>query len=362
MSSPVSRMFPLPTKRPKKNKQGKYDPYVRKIKNYTFIIEPSDKYGCPSVVDGLFILFFIDKARAIQSRNVKIDTAKAVLDSLGYTADRAHYKMMRDALNRFMHSNTYIVDENNAQLDFKFITGAKMSGLNKDLEAQASIAKEVGKPQRGVSVVLGELFYQYANKGSSPYDLAVLRILANKPGALGFYINVASRSFSLLLTKKKAARINLMKFLHESGSGDIQSVRKARQYFHKIASEVDDALRKTGMGSVPTFLDENDVVHLFAKPIVPGAVKYATSDMKVLPEPVKPKVTEKTVKCVVEELKRVETVSRGLTKEIQAKIENIDLKITGLQRAIEMENKDSIRAEFVKEVRGLEKTKAKLLQ
>ena len=34
MSSPVSRMFPLPTKRPRKNKNGKYDTYIRKIKNY----------------------------------------------------------------------------------------------------------------------------------------------------------------------------------------------------------------------------------------------------------------------------------------------------------------------------------------
>ena len=360
MSSPVSRMFPLPTKRPKKNKQGKYDPYIRKIKNYTFIIEPSDKYGCPSVVDGLFILFFIDKSRAIQSRNVSIDTVKSIFDGLGYAKNGEHYKMLRDALNRFLHSGIYIIDENSARIDFKFIIGAKMSGLNKSLEDEGIITKKPGRPERGVSVVLGELFYQYANRGSSPYDMAVFRLLAGKPGALGFYLNVASRSFSLLLTKKKAARINLLKFLHESGSGDFKCIRKARWHFRKISSEVDNALRTTGMGSVPTFLDENDVVHLFAKSIVPGAIKYTTAD-KALADPIKPKTTEQAVECVVEEPKKIETVVKGLTKEIQAKVESIDFRISGLKRAIEMEHKESIRTEFVREMKGLEKVKAKLL-
>lgn len=54
-------------------------------------------------------------------------------------------------------------------------------------------------------------------------------------------------------------------------------------------------------------------------------------------------------------------MSKGLTKEVQAKVDTLDLKITGLKRALESESKDSIREEFIREVRGLEKVKARLL-
>lgn len=277
LSSSVSYL-PLPLKQPKKV-DGMFPEYIRETKYWDFVIDPNQKYGAPFGQDQLVLLVIGHITKLSGKRKVEIESLRHVMRDLDLYDGGSQYKRFKESIQRLFRSQYYIFEKGTQEKGVKLslFDAINIAGITADY-----------KDNEGSYVIIGEWFFKKIMETEIPYDLGVLRRLSGNPGAMRLYLKIAPRCFHMMTTNQKASFVKLDDMMYELGAEKYSRGRKQRQTFKKWVVDLDQALKQTGQGSIPLFLDKNDTVHIFPKKLVPGDKEVSKSLLE--PPKAEPKI------------------------------------------------------------------------
>lgn len=270
--SKILSSFPIPLRQPRKEKDRDFE---RQVNEVTYRITCSNKYGYPFGQDALIILIIEDIARKTKNRKVELDSIYTFLKHLGLGDGKQNYKRFLEATQRLFYSKFIVFRSGN-------------DGMAMNLEVFEAIHIKGVTPNweeaRGNFMAFTESHFQRIINEEVPYDLEVFRRLTHSAGALRLYRFVAPRAYNAATSREGIVRINAADFLNQIGCESYSNKRKRKQMLKRWKVECDEALLTVGVGHLPFDINDDDVVSIFPKFLLPGVTKVMESDARTKPK------------------------------------------------------------------------------